>query len=137
MATIDHGCLGNRHGEIGFGELCMSTSDKEYIETDFDGSCQQLRWTTCDSSLFGRCRYVETCPVLQCSSRYLSLIATIEAGLYPGVAYYITLWYPRHRAQFRQAMFFSAASVAGAFSGLLAYAIAVGTFRSSHRLSPC
>ncbi|KAJ5804575.1 uncharacterized protein N7518_000878 [Penicillium psychrosexuale] len=47
-----------------------------------------------------------------------------EAGLYPGVAYYITLWYPRHRAQFRQALFFSAASVAGAFSGLLAYAIA-------------
>ena len=32
--------------------------------------------------------------------------------------------YPRHQAQFRQAMFFSAASVAGAFSGLLAFAIA-------------
>ncbi|GLI73115.1 hypothetical protein PoHVEF18_001325 [Penicillium ochrochloron] len=47
-----------------------------------------------------------------------------EAGLYPGVAYYITLWYPRHRAQFRQAMFFSAASIAGAFSGLLAFGIA-------------
>ncbi|KAJ5174451.1 Major facilitator superfamily domain general substrate transporter [Penicillium canariense] len=47
-----------------------------------------------------------------------------EAGLYPGVAYYITLWYPRHRAQFRQALFFSAASIAGAFSGLLAYGIA-------------
>jgi MFS family permease len=48
-----------------------------------------------------------------------------EAGLYPGTAYYITLWYPRHRAQFRQALFFSAASIAGAFSGLLAYGIAV------------
>ncbi|KAH8431086.1 uncharacterized protein LDX57_008747 [Aspergillus melleus] len=47
-----------------------------------------------------------------------------EAGLYPGTAYYITLWYPRHRAQYRQAMFFSAASIAGAFSGILAYAIA-------------
>ncbi|KAF7714573.1 Uncharacterized protein PECH_008360 [Penicillium ucsense] len=47
-----------------------------------------------------------------------------EAGLYPGVAYYITLWYPRQRAQYRQALFFSAASVAGAFSGLLAFAIA-------------
>ena len=47
-----------------------------------------------------------------------------EAGLYPGVAYYITLWYVRTEAQFRQAMFFSAASVAGAFSGLLAFAIA-------------
>ncbi|KAE8149947.1 major facilitator superfamily domain-containing protein [Aspergillus avenaceus] len=51
-------------------------------------------------------------------------LGVTEAGLYPGVAYYITLWYPRHRAQFRQALFFSAASVAGAFSGLLAYGIA-------------
>ncbi|KAJ5683776.1 uncharacterized protein N7477_000121 [Penicillium maclennaniae] len=61
---------------------------------------------------------------------YSGLLATrlflgvAEAGLYPGVAYYITLWYPRHRAQFRQALFFSAASIAGAFSGLLAYGIA-------------
>lgn len=53
-----------------------------------------------------------------------------EAGLYPGVAYYITLWYPRHRAQFRQALFFSAASIAGAFSGLLAYGIAVSVLFS-------
>lgn len=47
-----------------------------------------------------------------------------EAGLFPGVAYFITMWYCRHEAQFRQAMFFSAASVAGAFSGLLAFGIA-------------
>ncbi|KLJ05763.1 hypothetical protein EMPG_10803 [Blastomyces silverae] len=47
-----------------------------------------------------------------------------EAGLYPGVAFYITKWYCRHEAQLRQALFFSAASVAGAFSGLLAFAIA-------------
>jgi MFS family permease len=53
-----------------------------------------------------------------------------EAGLYPGAAYYITLWYPRHRAQYRQALFFSAASIAGAFSGILAYGIAVGIFFS-------
>lgn len=46
-----------------------------------------------------------------------------EAGLYPGVTYYLTLWYCRSEIQFRQAMFFSAASVAGAFSGLLAFAI--------------
>lgn len=52
-------------------------------------------------------------------------LGVTEAGLYPGVAYYITMWYCRTEAQFRQAMFFSAASVAGAFSGLLAYAIAV------------
>src|ERR1700760_77745 len=46
-----------------------------------------------------------------------------EAGLFPGVAYYLTLWYCRHEGQLRQALFFSAASVAGAFSGLLAFAI--------------
>lgn len=34
------------------------------------------------------------------------------------------MWYCRHEAQFRQALFFSAASVAGAFSGLLAFGIA-------------
>ena len=52
-------------------------------------------------------------------------LGVTEAGLYPGVAYYITMWYCRDEAQFRQAMFFSAASVAGAFSGILAFAIAV------------
>jgi hypothetical protein len=34
------------------------------------------------------------------------------------------MWYCRHEIQFRQALFFSAASVAGAFSGLLAFGIA-------------
>jgi MFS family permease len=51
-------------------------------------------------------------------------LGVAEAGLFPGVAYYITMWYARHEAQFRQALFFSAASVAGAFSGLLAFGIA-------------
>ncbi|KAH7375583.1 major facilitator superfamily domain-containing protein [Plectosphaerella cucumerina] len=47
-----------------------------------------------------------------------------EAGLFPGVAYYLTMWYARHEIQVRQALFFSAASIAGAFSGLLAFGIA-------------
>ncbi|SPO00306.1 related to putative tartrate transporter [Cephalotrichum gorgonifer] len=51
-------------------------------------------------------------------------LGVTEAGLFPGVSYYLTMWYCRHEFQFRQALFFSAASVAGAFSGLLAYAIA-------------
>ncbi|KAF8994036.1 MFS general substrate transporter [Cyathus striatus] len=46
-----------------------------------------------------------------------------EAGLFPGVVYYLTLWYPRHELQFRIGLFFGAASVAGAFSGLLAFGI--------------
>lgn len=38
--------------------------------------------------------------------------------------YYLTMWYCRHEIQVRTALFFSAASIAGAFSGLLAFAIA-------------
>lgn len=39
---------------------------------------------------------------------------------FPGVSLYITLWYPKRECGFRGAVFFSAATVAGAFSGLLA-----------------
>ncbi|KXX76424.1 High-affinity nicotinic acid transporter [Madurella mycetomatis] len=46
-----------------------------------------------------------------------------EAGIFPGCAYYITNWYTRHEAMYRTALFYATASLAGAFSGLLAYAI--------------
>ncbi|KAK8866195.1 hypothetical protein IAR55_001346 [Kwoniella newhampshirensis] len=43
-----------------------------------------------------------------------------EAGLFPGVSFFLTLWYRRHETNLRIALFFSAATVAGAFGGLLA-----------------
>ncbi|TFK52784.1 MFS general substrate transporter [Heliocybe sulcata] len=48
-----------------------------------------------------------------------------EAGLFPGIVYYLTLWYPRHMLQYRTGLFIGSASVAGlgAFSGLLAFGI--------------
>ncbi|KAH6915672.1 MFS nicotinic acid transporter Tna1 [Coprinopsis sp. MPI-PUGE-AT-0042] len=52
-----------------------------------------------------------------------AVLGAAEAGFYPGVIYYISLWYPRYMYQTRIAYFFGAASMAGAFSGLLAYAI--------------
>jgi len=48
------------------------------------------------------------------------LLGMVECGLFPGVAYVITIWYRKSEAQFRQALFFCAASMAGAFAGLLA-----------------
>ncbi|KAG7443263.1 MFS general substrate transporter [Guyanagaster necrorhizus] len=50
-------------------------------------------------------------------------LGVAEAGFFPGVVYYLTLWYPRHQLQLRIGYFFGAASLAGAFSGLLAFAI--------------
>ncbi|KIJ14032.1 hypothetical protein PAXINDRAFT_116542 [Paxillus involutus ATCC 200175] len=50
-------------------------------------------------------------------------LGAAEAGFYPGVAYYLTMWYPKYKYQYRIAMITAAAALAGAFSGLLAYAI--------------
>ncbi|KAJ3551179.1 hypothetical protein NM688_g4859 [Phlebia brevispora] len=46
-----------------------------------------------------------------------------EAGLFPGVVYYLTMWYPRHMLQKRIGIFYGGATIAGAFSGLLAFGI--------------
>ncbi|KAL8277541.1 hypothetical protein RQP46_010096 [Phenoliferia psychrophenolica] len=51
------------------------------------------------------------------------LLGVTESGLFPGVVLYLTFWYPRHLCQFRIGLFFGAATLAGAFSGLLAYGI--------------
>ena len=46
-----------------------------------------------------------------------------QGGLFPGVTFYITMWYKRHECGLRMAIFFSAATAAGAFGGLLARGI--------------
>ncbi|ESK81908.1 pantothenate transporter liz1 [Moniliophthora roreri MCA 2997] len=51
-------------------------------------------------------------------------LGTFEAGLFPGVTYYLSCWYKRSEFGIRAAVFFSAATVSGAFGGLLAAAIA-------------
>ncbi|TFK77220.1 MFS general substrate transporter [Pluteus cervinus] len=52
------------------------------------------------------------------------LLGLFEAGMYPGIVFYISSWYTRSEMGLRVAIFFSSATVAGAFSGLLAAAIA-------------
>ncbi|KAK7056439.1 hypothetical protein VNI00_002994 [Paramarasmius palmivorus] len=51
-------------------------------------------------------------------------LGVFEAGLFPGVNYYLSCWYKRSEFGIRAAVFFSAATVSGAFGGLLAAAIA-------------
>ncbi|KAG8711728.1 hypothetical protein FRC09_020444 [Ceratobasidium sp. 395] len=46
-----------------------------------------------------------------------------EGGLFPGIAFYITLWYRREETGARMAIYFAAATAAGAFGGLLARGI--------------
>ncbi|KAJ7781840.1 major facilitator superfamily domain-containing protein [Mycena maculata] len=63
-----------------------------------------------------------------CNTYHELIIARIflglaEAGLFPGITFYLSVWYRRRDVAFRVAIFFSAATVAGAFGGLLAFAI--------------
>ncbi|KAF4472259.1 transporter [Fusarium albosuccineum] len=52
------------------------------------------------------------------------LIGLLEAGFVPGCVYLISMFYKRHELQWRINLFYTASILAGAFSGLLAYAIA-------------
>jgi MFS family permease len=51
------------------------------------------------------------------------LLGVTEAGFFPAATYLLTTWYSRWQLQTRMAIFYSAASLAGSFSGLLAFAI--------------
>ncbi|KAJ4250156.1 hypothetical protein NW762_011969 [Fusarium torreyae] len=52
------------------------------------------------------------------------IIGGLEAGFFPACVYLLSMYYCRHELQWRFNLFFSASIIAGAFSGLLAYAIA-------------
>ncbi|KAJ5227598.1 uncharacterized protein N7469_007604 [Penicillium citrinum] len=65
--------------------------------------------------------------VVQNYSGYLSsrfFLGVSESGLFPGVVFYLSMWYKRNEQHYRVALFFSAASLAGAFGGILAWGIA-------------
>jgi MFS family permease len=51
-------------------------------------------------------------------------LGVTESGLFPGVVFYLSMWYKRSEQHYRVALFFSAASLAGAFGGILAFGIA-------------
>jgi len=52
-----------------------------------------------------------------------TFLGITEGALFPGVVFYLSMWYKRSERQYRIALFFSAASLAGAFGGILAYGI--------------
>ena len=47
-------------------------------------------------------------------------LGATEAGLFPGVSFFLTQWYRKYEISWRISLFFSAATIAGAFGGLLA-----------------
>src|SRR5271170_3958081 len=50
-------------------------------------------------------------------------LGLFEAGFFPGTAFYLSCWYRRTEHCFRLALFFSMATMAGAFGGIFAFGI--------------
>ncbi|KZF23930.1 allantoate permease [Xylona heveae TC161] len=51
------------------------------------------------------------------------IMGAFEAGFFAGVTFYLTLFYTRNELAFRMAIFYGSATIAGAFSGLLAFGV--------------
>jgi MFS family permease len=61
------------------------------------------------------------------------LLGVFEAGMLPGIAYYMSRWYRRSELAFRLSLYIVMAPLAGAFGGLLASGILkLGSFGSLH-----
>jgi len=97
FSPYNHGSLGYGHGTHVFGEYIR---EPHHVRDSFD---------------------LPLSPLILCSARIFLGLA--EGGLFPGVTYYLSLWYPRRMQAKRIAIFFSAATIAGAFGGILAYGI--------------
>ena len=45
-------------------------------------------------------------------------LGVAEGGFFPGVVYYLSMWYKRSEQHYRMALFFAAPTLAGAFGGI-------------------
>lgn len=61
------------------------------------------------------------------------LLGAMEAGLFPGLVYYLTFWYRHSERSMRVALILASATLAGAFGGAIAYG--VGHMNGAHGLS--
>lgn len=61
------------------------------------------------------------------------LLGVVEAGLFPGLVYYLTFWYRVSERSIRVALILASATLAGAFGGAIAYG--VGHMNGVHGLS--
>lgn len=83
-------------------------------------------WGCCSMGLAGSHNYATVAVV-----RFL--LGVFEAGLFPGLVYYLTFWYLPNERSIRVAFILASATLAGAFGGALAFA--VGHMNQVHGLS--
>ncbi|KAH8766608.1 major facilitator superfamily transporter [Diaporthe sp. PMI_573] len=83
-------------------------------------------WGACSTGLAGAHNYATVTGV-----RFL--LGVFEAGLFPGLVYYLTFWYKTDERSIRVAFILASATLAGAFGGAIAYG--VGHMNQVHDIS--
>ncbi|KUI55838.1 hypothetical protein VP1G_03218 [Cytospora mali] len=83
-------------------------------------------WGACSMGLSGAHNYGTVVGV-----RFV--LGIFEAGLFPGLVYYLTFWYKSDERSIRVAFILASATLAGAFGGAIAYG--VGHMNQSHGIS--
>lgn len=85
-----------------------------------------LSWGACTMGLGGTHNFAQVTGI-----RFL--LGVMEAGLFPGLVYYLTFWYRHSERSIRVALILASATLAGAFGGAIAYG--VGHMNQVHGLS--
>ncbi|GFF36083.1 MFS transporter, putative [Aspergillus lentulus] len=85
-----------------------------------------LSWGACTMGLGGTHNFAQVTGL-----RFL--LGVMEAGLFPGLVYYLTFWYRHSERSIRVALILASATLAGAFGGAIAYG--VGHMNQVHGLS--
>ncbi|KAF2113645.1 major facilitator superfamily domain-containing protein [Lophiotrema nucula] len=75
-----------------------------------------LSWGACTMGLGGAKNYATVTAV-----RFL--LGMFEAGLFPGLVFYLTFWYKSSERSMRVAVILASATLAGAFGGAIAYGV--------------
>lgn len=83
-------------------------------------------WGTCSMGLAGSHNFATVTAL-----RFL--LGVFEAGLFPGLVYYLTFWYKTEERSIRVAFILASATLAGAFGGAIAFG--VGHMDQVHGLS--
>ena len=90
---------------------------------DSHGRCSELPWPHRGQILSRDCRGEPVKPSPEYLHQDHNADKHVQSGFFPAATYLLTLWYLRYEVQSRMAVFYAGASLSGAFSGLLAYAI--------------
>ena len=137
FSYLDRVNLSNVHNalnhSLGLREWQYSTAVSLFFVTYtlFEIPCnlalQRLRPSAWLSFLGFSFALISTCTIFVTSFAGLCVLrlflGAAESGYFPGLLFYLSLWYPRNERAFRISIIISGAAVAGAVGGLLAYGI--------------